>query len=104
MSDEKINNPQPEKTPVVTTQEVHQENKPSETKQVNLAEAAIKNAGDQGISLNPVGSHATNPFVAQDVVPAQPPAQTVVTQPPVAKAVNPPPTAQSGGSKSDAGE
>ena len=104
MSDEKTNNPQSEKPPVATPQELHQESKPPETKQLNFSESAIKNAGDQGISLNPVGSHATNPFVAQDIVQVQPPAQTIAPKPLSAEAVTPQPTAQSSGSTSDVGE
>jgi len=104
MSDEKTNNPQPEKQPVATPQDAHQESTSPETKQINFSESAIKNAGDQGISLKPVGSHDTNPFLSQDIAQTQPAGPTVAPKPLSAEAVTPPPAAQSGGSTSDVGE
>ena len=105
MSDEQTNNSQPEKPSTNTPREAQQESKPqekpSETKQLNFSESAVKNAGDQGISLNPVGSHNTNPFMAQDIVQTQPAAQ--ITPPPTAT-VTPPPAAQSRGDTHEAGE
>ncbi|MBE0684354.1 MAG: hypothetical protein IH589_20810 [Anaerolineales bacterium] len=105
MSDENADVVQPEKpsvAPQVVPQEIKPQEKTPEIKQVDLSESFTKNAGDQGISLNPVGSQATNPFTAQDIVQSQPPAQ-VVTPTPSAEIVTPPPPAQSSGG-SDAGE
>lgn len=104
MSDENVNNVQPEKPSIVAPQESKQQEKPPEIKQINFSESAIKNAGDQGISLNPVGGHNTNPFVSQDIVQSQPPVQMIVPTPPSAEAIIQPPQAQSSGGGSDAGE
>lgn len=108
MSDEKVDNAQPEKSSVITPQEAHQESKqqekPPEIKQVNLSESATKNAGDQGISLNPVGGHDTNPFVSQDIVQSQPVVQIETPTPPSVETVIPPLPPQSSGGGGDAGE
>ncbi|MBI5353790.1 MAG: hypothetical protein HZB50_14195 [Chloroflexi bacterium] len=108
MPDEKNENIQHEKTPLITPRETSQESKqqekPPEIKKLDFAEAAIKNAGDQGISLNPVGSHTTNPFMAQDTVQPQPSVQMVTPTPPSVEAVIPPAPAQSSEGGSNAGE
>jgi len=83
MSDEK--NDQPQETPKETkSQELRNENKPQEgpkeTKIIQLNEsfAGKSQPGDQGILLNPVGSHNTDPFVSQDT-PASPATSTPQT-------------------------
>lgn len=99
MSDEKVDNVQPEKPSVIMSQETPQENKqqekpPEVIKQVDFSESAIKNAGDQGVFFNPsVGISTPDPFVSQDI--AQPPslpAQIII------------PPAQSSGGKNSSGE
>ncbi len=86
MSDENVDNVQPEKTSVITPQEAPQENKqqekPPEIKQVDFSESAIKNAGDQGVFFNPkIGVSTPDPFVSQDIVQTQPPPTQTITLP-----------------------
>jgi hypothetical protein len=100
MSDENADAVQPEK-PSVTPQVTPQESKQAEIKSFEFAESAIKNAGDQGISLNPVGGHDTNPFVSQDIVQVQPAVQIVPPTSSTVEAVTQPPSSVS---NSDTGE
>lgn len=89
MSDEKLVNQPPEKPTVVNPpQEASQHNNPTkqtnESKKVELNEsfAGKTEAGDQGISLKPIGSHNSDPFVSQDIIQAQP-LPTPITPTPV---------------------
>ena len=97
MSEEQSNSVQPEKSSVTTQNQESSQNNGSEVKQLNFSESAIKNAGGQGVSLKPVGSHTTNPFTSQDVTQAQPPTQVQ----PSSQIVTPPPSDASGNSSSN---
>ena len=108
MSEEKADNKPLEKPSEAISQEVSQGNKQQEcppiSTQIEWHEFAGKTeAGDQGISLKPLGSHDSDPFVSQDIVQSQPlPAQIVPT--PVQTTTTPPPPTQTSSSDSEAGE
>ncbi len=87
MSESKSEIKSSEKTIEVKTQMMPQE-KTTEGKQVQLNEsfAGKTEAVNQGISLKPLGSHASNPFSKPQDVQVQPlPSQTILPQstPPV---------------------
>jgi hypothetical protein len=79
---EKMSEPKPKEVPKET---------PTNTeKHVELIESSATKlqSGDQGISLKPMGSHDTDPFVSQDIRPALPSQVSGVQN-------NPPPPVQS---------
>jgi len=86
MSDEKTDNKPVEKPNQTKPQETSKETKPQEKdvqgNLVELRESFAGKSGDQGVFLQPVGSHDTDPFVAQDITQPQPTSsQQVVTSP-----------------------
>ncbi len=104
MSDEKPENKPTENPTIVNPpQEISQESKPVEKpiedKKVELNEsfAGKTEAGSQGISLRPLGSHATDPFVSQDTTQSQPPP----AQPSPVQQIIPSSTQSSGNDSSD---
>ncbi|MBI3151563.1 MAG: hypothetical protein HYZ21_05490 [Chloroflexi bacterium] len=105
MSDENTQNMQTSDKQSPVPQEKSQNNSqvspPPETKQTNLSEAVIKNAGDQGVFFNPaVGVNTPDPFVSQDATQTQPPPAQTVTPP--AQSITP--SAQTGGGDNSGGE